>query len=496
MNDASASRLSFREKAGYSAGDAAANLVFQTMLYFQTAFYTDTFGISAAAAGTLFLLVRVADAIFDPMMGAIADRTNTRWGKFRPWVLWTALPFGIVFWLTFSTPDLGATGKLIYAYATYTALMMIYSANNLPYSALNGVMTGNVDERTSLSSFRFVAAMAASFVVQGLTLPLVAKFGGGDSARGWQITMGLFAAAAVVFFVITFFSARERIQPDPEQKSTLKQDFADLVASRPWLIMFVLTLLIFITLAIRGGTLAYYFKYYVDEGSLFAFLGHFGLAHDGTAQSSGWHSLLNAFGLVLAEDRSNVASVGFSLFNMLGQFVTIIGVLCSKSLAVRFGKKAVFLVGLSLTTFFTAALYFVPANSVGLAFLTNVLWSASYGPTIPLLWAMIADVADYSEWKNSRRATGVVYAGIVFALKAGLGFGGAIAGWVLSSYGYVANTAQSADALLGIRLCATLYPAIPFLIGAVCLIAYPISKQLNLQIQDELLERRKKHVHA
>ncbi len=483
-------KLSFKEKAGYSFGDAAANFVFQTMLIFQLGFYTDVFGITAAAAGTLLLVGRFWDALFDPFMGVVADRTNTRWGKFRPWVLWSAVPFAVIFVLAFTTPDFAPAGKLAYAYITYILLMTIYSVNNLPYAALNGVMTGDVNERTSLSSYRFFFAMSASFIVQGLTLPLVAKFGQGNVQHGWTMTIGLFAALSIVFFVITFLSARERIQPDPKQKSSLRQDFADLLKNAPWKSMFILTLFLFITLALWGSGMFYYFTYYADKESLFGFLQSLGLVTS-TGSEGWWHGLLSAFGLVALEDRSNVASVGFSLFNMSGQLVTIFGVLSSTALSMRFGKKKVFLVGLSLTTIFTALFVIAPANAIGLVFLLNILKSLAYGPTIPLLWAMMADVADYSEWKQRRRATGFIFAGIVFALKAGLGFGGAICGWLLSMYGYVPNAVQNEQALTGIRMTASIYPAITFLIGVIALSFYGISRSLNVQIQNELAERRK-----
>jgi len=200
----SAERLSFKEKLGYGLGDTAANFIFQTLMIFQMAFYTDTFGISAAAAGTLFLIVRGWDAIFDPIVGIVSDRTNTRWGKYRPWVLWTAVPFGIMGFVAFTTPDLGPTGKLIYAYVTYTLLMMVYSANNVPYSTLSGVITGDVGERTSLSSYRFACMTLAAFLIQGLALPMVSLFGQGNDQRGYQITMGIFSALAIIFFIITF----------------------------------------------------------------------------------------------------------------------------------------------------------------------------------------------------------------------------------------------------------------------------------------------------
>jgi Na+/melibiose symporter-like transporter len=369
--------------------------------------------------------------------------------------------------------------------------MTIYSVNNLPYSALNGVITGDVNERTSLSSYRFFFAMVASFLVQGLTLPMVGKLGAGDAAKGWTLTIGIFAALMVVFFVITFLSVRERIHPDPKQKSSPRQDFKDLLKNAPWISMFVLTLFLFITLALWGSAMFYYFTYYVDKDSLFLFLQSLGLVATPAGASGTWHNMLDAFGLIALQDRSNVTSVGFSLFNMCGQLVTILGVLCSKALAMRFGKKAVFLVGLFFTTLFTALFILPPAEAVGFTFALNILKSLAYGPTIPLLWAMMADVADYAEWKTKRRATGVVFAGIVFALKAGLGLGGAICGWFLAAYDYVPNAVQTEHALFGIRMTGSIFPAVTFFLGVIALLFYGINRELNLRIQDELIERRK-----
>ncbi len=406
-------------------------------------------------------------------------------------VLWSAVPFAVIFVAAFTTPGFGPTGKLVYAYGTYILLMTIYSVNNLPYSALNGVITGDVNERTSLSSYRFFFAMAAAFLVQGLVLPMVGKLGGGDASRGWTLTIGVLAALGILFFVITFFSVRERIHPDPKQKSSPRQDFADLAKNRPWITMFVLTLFLFLTLAMWGSATFYYFTYYVDRDALFAFLQSLGLVVSPAGDAGFWHRLLDAFGLVVQADRSNVTSVGFSLFNMSGQLVTILGVLCSKALAIRFGKKAVFLVGLFFTAVFTLGFILPPAGGIGFMFSLNILKSLAYGPTIPLLWAMMADVADFAEWKTSRRATGVVFAGIVFALKAGLGLGGAVCGWFLALYDYIPNAVQTDHALLGIRMTASVFPAITFAIGVVALGFYSISRELNLRIQDELIERRK-----
>ncbi len=485
-------KLSFVEKAGYSLGDGAANLVFQTMILFQLNFYTDTLGITAAAAGTLLLVGRLWDAFFDPMMGVMADRTNTRWGKFRPWVLWTAVPWGVVMVLAYSTPNFSASGKLVYACLTNVLLMTLYSANNTPYSALTGVMTGDVVERTTLSSYRFVAAMIAQLMVGGFTLPLVAKFGQGNNAKGWQMTIGLWACICVVLFVITFLTTRERIQPDPKQKSSAKQDFGNLLKTGPWIAMFILTVAHFIVLAMRGGTLSYYFRYFLDNERLFGLLSSLGLTApaNGSVPGGVWHYLLSTFGLIVDVKRSNVSSVGFSLFNISSQFITVIGVLFSTFLTVRFGKKAVAIAGFSLATIFMALFILLPPDAVGTVFLLEYVRALAYAPTIPLIWAMFADVVDYAEWKTGRRTTGVIYSTILFGLKAGLSLGGAMAGWLLSGYGYRPNAVQTPGALQGIRMTISVYPAIFFLIVIVCLICYKIGKKLNLQIQDELAERR------
>ncbi len=487
-------KLPVTEKVGYSLGDAGANFVFQTMILFQLNFYTDTMGIAAAIAGSLLLVGRLWDAFFDPLMGVIADRTNTRWGKFRPWVLWSALPWGIVMILAYTTPSYASTGKVIYACVTNILLMTLYSVNNTPYSAMTGVMTGNINERTSLSSYRFVSAMIAQLMVGGFTLPLVAKLGQGDDAKGWQTTIGLWAVLCVILFVLTFLSTRERIQPDPKQPMSIKRDFGSLIKNGPWIVMFIVTLAHFIVAAMRGGTVLYYFEYYMDQDRLFEMLQSLGLTANAGGVGNGglWHNLLDTFGLIVDAERKNVYSVGFSLFNMYSQFITVIGVLCATFLSIRFGKKVVVVVGFGLTAIFMSAFILLPADAVGATFALEFFRALSFAPTIPLLWAMFADVADYAEWKTRIRTTGVIYATIMFALKAGLSLGGAFAGWLLSAYGYVPNVAQTAEALLGIRLTISVYPAIFFFIVVISMFYYPIGKKLNIQIQDELAERREK----
>ncbi len=486
-------RLTRREKIGYALGDAGANFVFQTLMVFQMTFYSKVFGITVTAASWLFLIGRLFDAFVDPLMGVVADRTQSRWGRFRPWLLWSALPFALVFWAVFTTPQLGPQGKLLYAWVGYLALMTVYTMNNVPYCALNGVMTGDGNERTSLSTYRFFAVMAVGFVVSGLTWPLVEKFGGGDDAKGWSITMGVYAAVSVVFFLITFFSVKERVQPDPAQQSSVKQDLADAFSNRPWVVLFLATLAIFIMLAVRGGSLPLFMQHVVDHNALGRFVSALGFVQHTPGAVVGFQRLLDSVGYLVKPDLSNVQAVGFGLFSMLGSAVTILGVLASKPLSERFGKRGVFTVCLGVTGAATLWLFFIPGDAIGQQLAQGLVWSAAYGPTIPLLWSMIADAADYGEWKNRRRATGFVFAGVVFALKAGLGVGGFIGGQVLAAHGFAAGMETARASLLGIRMTVAVYPAGFIALAVAALLRYPITPELNQQIGRELAERRARY---
>lgn len=486
-------KISMREKIGYSLGDGSANLIFQMMMMFQLMFYTDVFGIKATVAGAILLFARLFDAFVDPVVGLLSDRTNTKWGKYRPWLLWTAIPFALFFILAFTTPDLGERGKIIYAGITYTLLMSIYSFNNTPYSSLGGVMTSDIKERTSITTVRFVTATIATFIVQGLTLPLVAKFGNGQTSdpKGWFYTILLFAIVGVVLLVITFFSTKERIEPPKNQKTSIKQDFKDVFGSRPWKAMFILTLFLFTTLAMFNSSSSYYFNYVVDKQALFDFVGKFGLVSTDVAANGIGAKFLDSFGLLAKPDLSNAFAVGYSLFNMIGQIVTLIGVIClAQWLANLFGKRNVYIVCLAGTAISTALFYFVsPSNITGI-FIINIFKNGFYAPTIPLLWAMMADTADHSEYVNHRRATGFVFAGVVFALKAGLGLGGAICGGIIDKFGFVANAVQTESAVNGIKLTTSLIPAVTFFVGVIALCFYPITKKYNIAMQAELANRR------
>ena len=488
-------KISISEKIGYSLGDCSANLVFQMMMIYQTKFYTDVFGLEGAIAGSVMLIARIVDAFVDPTVGILSDKTQTRWGKYRPWILWTALPFMVFYVLAFYNPGIEDKSLVaVYATISYTLLMTLYSFNNTPYASLGGVMTSDIKERNSITSIRFVAATIAQFIVQGLTLPLVGKFAGanGDKGHGWLCTISLFAAIGFIFFIITFFSARERITPPASQKTDTRKDIRDVFHSIPWRAMFILTLFLFTTLAMWGSAMNYYFENYVVANALYTFLDKLGLVAV-EANASFSYNILNAFGLIV-NSPEKAYEVGFGVFNMVGALVQFFGViLLSSFLANRYGKKRVFIFCLTLTAIFTALFYFPNETDIETMFVLNFLKSLAYAPTVPLLWAMIADVADHSEYVNYRRATGFVFAGVVFALKAGLGIGGAILGFLLSGFGYVsgAGTAQTESAIHGIILSSSLIPAATFFIGVIALYFYPITKAYNEEMQAELTERRK-----
>src|SRR5690348_682740 len=481
MTESSQQKLSFFEKAAYSGGDAAANFVFMTMILFQLNFYTDVFGLTAGAAATILLLPRLWDAFFDPIMGILADRTRTRWGKFRPWVIWTAVPWAIVMILAYTTPHGWSTGSLIlYAAVTNGLLMTLYSMNNMPYSALGGVMTGDLDERTSLNSYRFVAVNIAQFVVGGFTLPLVAKFAAGhDRQYGWRMTMTLWAGLCLVLFLITFLATRERIEPVQETNASAKRDFLDLLKNTPWRVMAVMTLIHFGILSFRGGALYNYYHHYADTGAMYDFTAKLGLT-DGASASGG---LLETLGYIVHSDKSNVADVFNSIINMVGTATIILVILLSPPLSRRFGKKAIAVAGFGLTSLGTFAFYLLsPTNVPGMLALT-ILIAVFYAPTIPLVWAIVADVADYSEWTLGRRFTGMVFATIGFALKSGLALGSASFLWIMEGFfHYDTQLPAAPDAIAGYRFTSGIIVGLLFALCTVLLALYKLNKATTLKM--------------
>ena len=499
-------KLSFFEKVGYSAADSAANFVFMTMVLFQLNFYTDVFGLTASAAAAILLWPRLWDAVADPIVGILADRTDTRWGKFRPWILFTAVPWFIVMILAYTTPHGWSMAAMIaYAAITNTMLMTIYSMNNMPYAALGAVMTGDGVERAKLNSFRFIAVNAAQFIVGGFTLTLVAKFaakhaagatvGIADKQYGWSMTMTIWAVLCLVLFLITFGSTKERIKPINKEKSSPKQDFADLLKNNPWKVMWCWTLVHFAILSFRGGALYNYYHHYADKAAMFDWVQKLGLvAPAGATAASG--GIMETLGLIVHPvgtdlAASNVADVFNSIVNMLGTGLTIIVILLSPSLAKNFGKKAVAAGGFALATVGSLSFYLLsPANTWGMLGITAFV-AVAYAPTIPLTWAIFADVADYSELKTGRRFTGMVFATIGFALKSGLALGSASFLWIMVGFfHYDTKLPDTPDAIQGFRACSGIVVGILFGICTILLLSYQLNKRLTIQMADELAARR------
>ena len=471
-------KLSITEKIGYSLGDLAANLVFQTLMTYLAYFYTDIYGLKADdATAIMFIVGTIAAFGFNPIVGALADRTNSKWGKFRPWILYTSIPLGIISVMAFSTPNFSYNGKVIYAVITYTLLLLLYASSNLPYSALSGVITGDMKERNSISSYRFVAVMFAQFFVQVFMLPIIKYAGAGDKALGIEIVMTWLAIIGTIMLLITFFTTKERIIPTEEQKSSVVEDVKDLLTNRPWLIMLILTTLTFTSIAMKGGSYVYYFENYIDEPRLTVFISPI-LDY---LSSIG----INFFG-------NDPVSAGFGLFNAGGIIFMIFGIGLSKTLADKYGKRNIFASFLFISTIFIILFYFFDKTSLELMFGSQILHGFFYGITIPLLWAMIADVADYSEWKNNRRATAIIFSAMMVGLKLGLTIGGGLVVQILGNFGYEANKelAQSEHVIQGVKLLVSIYPSIPFLIGILLLFFYEINKKMETQIEIDLRDRR------
>ena len=443
-----ASKLSFKEKVGYSLGDTASHFVWDMVGFWLLFFYTDVYGISAAAAGTIMLVARFWDMAIDLIIGVVSDRTNTRWGKFRPYILFGAIPYAILAILTFTTPNFGEVGKIIYAGATYVLLMTAYATINLPYSALGAVMTDDTYERAGLNTYRFIAGFSGQFIVTGLALTLAKFFGNGNKALGFQYTVFLFAALSLVFFFITFQTTKERVQPPKAQKNSLKEDFGNLFKNQAWVILALVGIISFIMFAMQNAAIAYYFKYYLGK-----------------------------------ED--NV-----QLFNVVGTVALIVALPLSKPLAKRFGNKNVFIGSSLISGLFFILIYLARVQDIITIYVFNIIAKMAYAPAVPLLWTMIADSADYGEWKTGRRSTGLYFSAAVFAQKAGWGIGAAIAGWILTLSQFMPNIAQTDTAITGIKLLVSVIPGILYMSCAIFMIFYKIDKKTTDQMKIDLDAKR------
>ncbi len=443
-------KIALREKIAYATGDTASVLYYRSFAMFLMIFYTDVYGLSAAQVSLMFLVTRFWDAINDPLMGMIVDRTRSRYGKFRPWLLWMFGPLAIAGILTFTVPSFGVHGKLIYAWITYVLAGMLYTAINIPYGALMGVMTPKSIERTQLSSFRFYGAYTGDFIVKGSMIWLVAGLGHGNEARGYQLSMGLYAILASFLFLFTFSQTRERVKPqEPAAGTTWRHDFWLLLKNRPWLVLSLMGLLTLIWISIRTAATLYYFKYYI---------GHY-------EQWTSW-------------------------FLITGVTTTFIGVACTSTLTVWFrGKRNCFMVLSMLISVVVLAFMFLKPHHIAPLFATEILISFLSGPLLPLFWSMVADTADYGEWKYGRRTTGLAFSAGTFSQKAGWAIGGAIAGYLLSWTGYSANTELTPETINGIKSLMGIIPSAIAFLTAVTGFAYNIDKPLEETIENELRQR-------
>ncbi|MDR7271507.1 GPH family glycoside/pentoside/hexuronide:cation symporter [Pelomonas saccharophila] len=440
--------LTRREIVGYGLGDMGFNFYWTNISTFLLIFYTDTFGITAAAAATMLFVVKIFNAFTDPMIGALADRTQTRWGKFRPFLLFMPLPLAVVGVLTYSTPDLGPTGKLVWAYVTYLLLMTLYTSVNLPYSALSGVISGDARERNAINASRFVAGFAGGTIVTAASPRLVNWLGGGDHALGWTLAMVFWGLAAALIFAITFSTTTERVQPTQAEPSSVRQDLADLRSNRPWILLFFLALIIMGGITLRMTSAAYYFKYVVNRPELLA-------------------TFVPAYLLAAAA-----------------------GTACTPLLT-RFIDKRRLMIGLMMaSTVLSAAFLFVDADQIVLMYALQIALGLVLGPKSPLSFSMLADSADYNEWRNGRRATGMTFAASSFAQKLGTAVAVGVIGTLFTALGYVPNAAQSAGSQAGIVWLMSVIPASFTLLAAVLMMFYTLDNPTMARIQADLAARK------
>lgn len=460
-------KINIKEKMAYGFGDAASSMFWKIFSMYLLFFYTDVFGLAAAAVGTMFLVTKVWDSFFDPFVGIYSDRIDTKWGKFRPFLLWVAVPFAIIGVLTFYTPDFAHNGKLIYAYITYSLMMMVYSLINVPYASLLGVMSSDGKERTTLASYRMVFAFAGSLIALWMIEPLVKYFGDGTltSSQGWFYTIVVFGVMTTLLFWGCFAGTKERIKPIKKDQSTLKEDLNDLWKNKPWWILLGAGVATLLFNTIRDGGAIYYFKYYLEKTD---------------------HETFSIFGM-------GTGMSYLTIYLVLGQAANIVGVVLATPLANKFGKKKTFFAAMLSAAVLSILFYFLTKDNITMILLLQFFISICAGCIFPLLWSMYADTADYSEWKQGRRATGLVFSASSMSQKLGWAFGGAATGWLLAYFGFQANVVQTENAQTGIRLMLSILPAAGAIISMLFIFVYPLTEEKLSSITEELEQRRKEN---
>lgn len=458
-------KVTLREKIGYGFGDAASSMFWKLFGMYLMFFYTDVFGMEAKVVGTMFLVTRIWDSIFDPIIGVIADRTETKWGKFRPFILFLAIPFAVIGIFTFYTPEFGTTGKIVYAYVTYSLMMMVYSAINVPYASLLGVISPNPKERNVLSTFRMVFAYIGSFVTLLLFMPMVNYFSNGskiisDQQYGWLMAVVIIAIACAILFFFCFTFTKERVKPMKEEQTPLKDDLRDLFRNKPWWILLGAGVSALIFNSIRDGATIYYFKYFIDE------------------ENFGTINLLN------------IPFVLSGLYLALGQAANIIGVILAAPVSNRIGKKYTYMGAMVIATVLSIVFYWLGKDSLVLIFTLQVLISICAGSIFPLLWSMYADCADYSELKTGNRATGLIFSSSSMSQKLGWAVGTALTAWLLGYFGFQANQVQSAETINGIKIFLSFLPAVGTVLSVVFIYFYPLTEKKLEEITTELNKKR------
>jgi len=466
-------KLRLREKLSYGFGDFASCLYWKSISDYLNIFYTDIFGITALAAGAMLGVSRSFDAIFDVIIGMLADRTKSRWGKFRPFLLYTCVPLAVVGLLTFTVPDFGAKGKLIWAYVTFNAFMLIYTTINIPYTAMLGVITPNPVERTLLSSIKFVGAFAGGIVV-AVCLMKMTQVGGWLNAttqkQGWQMSFAILGLVAVASFLIVFFNTKERVLPPAAQKTSVIKDLGDLVTNGPWLVLLAITIAFIFFCSLRGSVEAHYFKYYVGTRTIT--LPSFLPAKIAGTQNWEWGSLV-------------------SVFKASNQALSLIGALLVPVLARKVGNKPAFVLLFAIAILATATFYVLKPDQLLLIYGVNALGSITGGPLSALIAAMYADTADYAEWKTGRRATGLVFSASIFAQKFGWGWGGGLGLILLNNAGFVANQVQTPEAQQGLVNLMSILPAACGVLAVLILVVfYPLNEAKMARIAEDLKARR------
>ena len=457
--------IKLKEKIGYGFGDMASSMFWKLFGSYLMIFYTDVFGLPAAVVGTLFLVTRVWDSAFDPIVGVVADRTHSRWGKFRPYLLFLAIPFSVIGVLTFVTPPFGDNGKLIYAYVTYSLMMMVYSAINVPYASLLGVMSDNPKERNTLSTYRMAFAYIGSFIALLLFMPLV-NFWSGHSKeiaaqqQGWTIAVAVIAVMCALLFIGCFAFTRERVKALHEKQAPLKEDLKDLWKNRPWWILLGAGVAALVFNSIRDGATVYYFKYFIVEEDF---------------------QTISFFG---------VSFVLSGLYLSVGQIANIAGVILAAPVSNRIGKKQTYMGSMAIATVLSILFFWFDKDNLALIFTFQILISICAGSIFPLLWSMYADCTDYSELKTGNRATGLIFSSSSMSQKFGWAIGSALTGWLLSYFGFVANEVQQAEAIQGIKMFMSFLPAAGTLLSIVFISMYPLSEKKMLEISAALKSRR------